>query len=216
MDVQGYIDERLPLVNRALDGLIPPESQPPGELHAAMRHLIFPGGKRLRPMFALAAAEVVGAPVERALTAACAVELIHSYSLIHDDLPCMDDDVLRRGRPTVHVKYGEAVAVLAGDALLALAFEVIAAEVPGTTPAQSLAASRDLAIAAGPAGLVGGQVDDLAFDPEGSAQAIESVHERKSAALIAASISTGARLAGADEGLLAQLEGFGRDVGVCS
>ena len=214
MDVQGYIDERLPLVHRALDGLIPPENESPRTLHAAMRHLVFPGGKRLRALFAIAAAEAVGGPPEAALPVACAAELIHSYSLIHDDLPCMDDDVERRGRPTVHVKYGEAVAVLAGDALLAAAFQALAAEAPESSASRALAAVRDLALAAGPRGLVGGQVDDLAFDPGGSAEAIEFVHERKSAALIAASIVAGARLAGADEALLERLESFGREVGV--
>ncbi len=214
MDVQAYIDERLPLVDRALDALLPPESEPPRELHAAMRHLIFPGGKRLRPLFAIAAAEAVGAPGERALPAACAVEMVHTYSLIHDDLPCMDDDSERRGRPSVHVQFGEAVAVLAGDALLASAFGVLVANTAESTAADSLAAVRDLAFAAGPCGLVGGQVDDLSFGPEGTAAAIESVHERKSAALIAASIAMGARLAGAEEGRVRQLHSFGRDVGV--
>jgi geranylgeranyl diphosphate synthase type II len=212
MDVQGYIDERLPLVNRTLEDLLPPAGKAPSSLHAAMRHLIFPGGKRLRPMFALAAAEAVGGPSKCALPAACAVEMVHTYSLIHDDLPCMDDDVTRRGKPTVHVKYGEAVAVLAGDALLAAAFEALAP--PGADPERSLGALRDLARAAGPGGLVGGQVDDLAFDPAGSAEAIESVHQRKSAALIAASVLTGARLAGGDEAQLEQLGQFGLDVGV--
>ena len=214
MDVQAYIRERLPLVNQALDDIIPPESESPGELHAAMRHLVFPGGKRLRPMFAFAAAEAVGAPTERALPAACAVEMIHTYSLIHDDLPCMDDDAERRGLPAVHVKYGEAVAVLAGDALLTAAFEVLATLPPRQSAVQALAAIRDLATAAGSLGLVAGQVDDLAFDPEGSPLAIESVHERKSAALIAGAVVSGARLAGADAGLLAQLARFGREVGV--
>ena len=218
MDVQGYIDERLPLVDAALDDLLPPASDAPGALHAAMRHLIFPGGKRLRPMFVLAAAEAVGGASQCALPAACAVEMVHTYSLIHDDLPCMDDDSMRRGKPTVHVAYGEAVAVLAGDALLAAAFGALAPR--GADPERSLGALRDLASAAGPAGLVGGQVDDLAFDPfdpsdpAGSAEAIESVHQRKSAALIAASVVTGARLAGASEPLLEQLADFGRDVGV--
>ncbi len=214
MDVQAYIDERLPLVDRALDALLPPESEPPRELHAAMRHLIFPGGKRLRPLFAIAATEAVGAASERALPAACAVEMVHTYSLIHDDLPCMDDDSERRGRPSVHVQFGEAVAVLAGDALLASAFGVLVANTAESTAADSLAAVRDLAFAAGPCGLVGGQVDDLSFGPEGTAAAIESVHERKSAALIAASIAMGARLAGAEDGRVRQLHGFGREVGV--
>src|SRR5262245_27072676 len=129
-----------------------------------MRHLIFPGGKRLRPALALAAAEAVGAAPERALPVAVAVELIHTYSLIHDDLPCMDDDDLRRGRPTVHVVYGEANAVLAGDALQALAFETLLAAGDAEASAARDAA-RELTRAAGAFGLVGGQVDDLAFDP---------------------------------------------------
>jgi geranylgeranyl pyrophosphate synthase len=180
-----------------------------------MRHLLFPGGKRLRPALAMAAAEALGRPPQLALPAAVAVELIHTYSLVHDDLPCMDDDTERRGRPTVHVQYGETVAVLAGDALQALAFEALARGVDPSAPERTALALRDLAIAAGSRGLVGGQVDDLAFALDGDAkQKVESIHARKSAALIAASIVTGARLAGADEPLLGRLRGFGLDIGV--
>jgi geranylgeranyl diphosphate synthase type II len=215
VDVRAYLLERTPLVDDVLEAAIPSAGEPPSELHAAMRHLLFPGGKRLRPALALAAAEAVGASCESALPVAAAVELIHTYSLIHDDLPCMDDDAARRGRPTVHVAFGESTAVLAGDALQAAAFEVLGRVPAGGSPERHLAAVRDLAAAAGSLHLVGGQVDDLAFDPaEPRPERVESVHARKSAALIAVSIVGGARLAGADEPTLARLRRFGERVGV--
>jgi geranylgeranyl pyrophosphate synthase len=180
-----------------------------------MRHLLFPGGKRLRPALAMAAAEAVGAPAESALPVAAAVELIHTYSLVHDDLPCMDDDAERRGRPAVHVAFGEATAVLAGDALQAAAFAVLAEVCEGADFERNLAAVRDLALAAGCRNLVGGQAEDLDFDPaETSVERIESVHVRKSAALIAAAIAGGARLGGADGLLIARLRRFGERVGI--
>jgi len=215
MDVRAYLAERTPLVNAALEAALPPASEAPQSLHAAMRHLLFPGGKRLRPAFAMAAAEALGRRPEVALPAAVAVELIHTYSLIHDDLPCMDDDTERRGRPTVHVQFGESAAVLAGDALQTLAFEMLAGSTADVAPERAALAIRDLARAAGSRGLVGGQVDDLAFALGEDAKAkIESIHARKSAALIAAAIVTGARLAGADDARLEQLQRFGIDVGV--
>jgi len=216
MDVQAYLHERGEWVDAFLDEVLPRPDAVPPSLAQAMRHLVFPGGKRLRPALAFAAAEAVGAPSERALLMAAAVELIHTYSLVHDDLPCMDDDDERRGRPTVHVAYGEAVAVLAGDALQALAFEVLAAR--GARAGSServLGALRDLAEAAGARALVGGQVDDLAVDEmRADAAAIESVHLRKSGALIAVAIVGGARLGGADAATLARLRRFGDCVGV--
>ena len=214
MDARAYLLERTPLVDSVLETSLPGAGEPPVQLHAAMRHLLFPGGKRLRPALAMAAAEAVGGRCETALPMAAAVELIHGYSLVHDDLPCMDDDDERRGRPSVHVAFGEAVAVLAGDALQAAAFEVLSRESDGT-PARNLAAVRDLAHAAGSANLVGGQADDLAFDPvEVGLEAIESIHARKSAALITAAIVGGARLAGADAALLERLRRFGEALGV--
>jgi farnesyl diphosphate synthase len=242
--------ERIPLVDEAIeaqlsglagdaaavDGATKPV---PERLVGAMRHLLFPGGKRLRPVFALAAAEAVGGPVAVALPLGVAVELIHTYSLIHDDLPCMDDDDLRRGRPTVHVAYDEATAVLAGDALLTEAFDVLAntasrdATARDTAAAnasdlESAAAARLFAVgrlarAAGAAGLVGGQVDDLAFDassPEDGAASgtrqswLASIHARKTAALFQAAIVGGAALAGARPAELERLEAFARDVGI--
>ena len=235
MDVDAYMVERIPLIDRAIEahlsGLAGSSAGGAGGvpegLLGAMRHLLFPGGKRLRPVFALAAAEAVGGPARAALPLGVAVELIHTYSLIHDDLPCMDDDDLRRGRPTVHVAYDEATAVLAGDALLTEAFGVLAADA-STGDVEIAAAARLFAIArlaraAGAAGLVGGQVDDLAFDAtaadrdatSGTRQGwLASIHARKTAELFQAAIVGGAALAGARPAELARLEEFGRDVGI--
>jgi geranylgeranyl diphosphate synthase type II len=215
VDVEAYLAERSSLVDRYLDQVVPPASENPASLHAAMRHLLFPGGKRLRPALAFAGCEAVGSPAEIALPAAAAVELVHTYSLIHDDLPCMDDDDERRGRPTVHVAFGEAVAVLAGDALLARAFGVLASGSGDPEPQRRLAALQDLSIAADSRHLVGGQAEDLVFRAgEGDASSVESIHRRKSAALIAASVVTGARLGGADSTLLERLRSFGEGLGV--
>jgi len=213
VDALAYLETWAPRIERALDAALPKASEPPARLHAAMRHLVFPGGKRLRPALALAGAEAVGGQPEIALPAAVAVELVHTYSLVHDDLPCMDDDALRRGRPTVHVAFDEATAVLAGDALLTAAFAALVADAGPGDSAQRLAAVRDLAHAAGAAGLVGGQVDDLGA-AAGDAAQVESVHARKSAALIAVSIVAGARLAGAGEPVLARLAAAGRAAGI--
>ncbi len=215
MDVQAYFRERIPLVDRVLDAAIPAADTPPVPLHSAMRHILFPGGKRLRPVLAIAAAEAVGAPGERALPVAAAVELVHTYSLIHDDLPCMDDDDERRGGPAVHVVFGEAVAVLAGDALLAAAFEALTQSVDGVGPSELQAACREVAHAAGSLALVGGQADDLVFDStETEATRVESVHVRKSAALIAASIVGGAQLGGADPEMVERMRRCGQAAGV--
>jgi geranylgeranyl diphosphate synthase type II len=212
MDAAAYLAECASRVDAALEAVLPSAAEPPTALHAAMRHLVFPGGKRLRPALAMAAAEAVGARPEAALPVAVAVELVHTYSLVHDDLPCMDDDDTRRGRPTVHVAYGEAVAVLAGDALQALAFEALLADGGDVAGAAAVRLAR----AAGSRELVGGQVDDLAAEAGSGPdwEAVVSVHRRKSAALIAAAVAGGAELAGADAETAARLERFGRTVGV--
>ena len=157
MDVYAYFEEQIPKVNGVLEAAIPAADAEPALLHAAMRHILFPGGKRLRPVLAMAAAEAVGSPSERALPLAAAVELVHTYSLVHDDLPCMDDDAERRGVPAVHVAFGEAVAVLAGDALLAAAFEVLAKGSRDLEPERVVAALLELSRAAGSLALVGGR-----------------------------------------------------------
>ncbi len=215
MDLTAYMEERTALVDARLEEILPSGDVAPARLHAAMRHLLFPGGKRFRPLLAMAAAEAVGGRAQDALPVATAVELVHSYSLIHDDLPCMDDDTTRRGRPTVHLAYGEAIAVLAGDALQSLAFEALG-DALGEHEGVSIALTvRDLAAAIGSRQLVGGQVDDLEYDGEKSDAAdIESVHARKTAALIALSIAGGARLAGAGELPLLTFNDFGIEVGI--
>jgi len=215
MDLRAYLIECAQRVDAELERWLPPAAEAPANLHAAMRHLIFPGGKRLRPALAFAGAEAVGAAPDRALPVAAAVELVHTYSLVHDDLPCMDDDDERRGRPTVHVLYGEAVAVLAGDALLAAAFELLADASTRAEPARTLAVLRDLAHAAGSRQLVGGQADDLSFSRDtADVTLVESVHQRKTAALFEAAVVGGARLGGADGDALARLRGFARRIGI--
>jgi hypothetical protein len=180
----------LPRIEAELDRILPRAEQAPEVLHAAMRYALVPGGKRLRPVLALLGTLATGGDPERALCAACAVELLHTYSLVHDDLPCMDDDDLRRGRPTCHLVYGEAVAVLVGDALLTLALE-LAAE-------GGADAVRALARAAGSLGMVGGQAADVLAErapekgPRDEAK-VRWIHERKTAALITAALEVGAR-----------------------
>ncbi len=224
MDVAAYMAERIPLIDRAiearLDGLANGDEAIPSALAGAMRHLLFPGGKRLRPVMALAAAEAVGGPAAAALPLGVAVEFVHTYSLIHDDLPCMDDDDLRRGRPTVHKAFDEATAVLAGDALLTEAFAVLADGAEESEASLRLAVVELLSRSSGALGLVGGQVDDLAFEAAGSGSAgtraarLASIHARKTAALFRASIEGGATLAGADPGKRAALARFAQDVGI--
>lgn len=188
-----------PSIEASLEGLLPAESEGPVSLHRAMRYAIFPGGKRLRPVLALIAARVTGGSPESALVPAAGLELLHSYSLIHDDLPCMDDDELRRGRATCHKVFGEALALLAGDALLTLAFLAVA-EAGGP-------AVRVLAEAAGSRGMVGGQVADLEAEGLGKKASgekvelsrLESIHDRKTGALIAASLEIGALAGGGSD-----------------
>jgi geranylgeranyl diphosphate synthase type II len=220
MDVDAYLAEQAARVDRFLDARVPGEGERPGRLHAAMRHLLFPGGKRFRPALAFAAARAVGGDPAAALPVAAAVELVHTYSLVHDDLPCMDDDALRRGRPTVHVAFDEATAVLAGDALLAEAFRVLL-EAEGLAAEVRVGAARDLAEAAGSRALVGGQAEDLAAGARpGSAgdgpdaEAVAWIHERKTAALMRAAVVAGARVAGAGPATLERLGRFARDAGV--
>ena len=152
VDVDAYMAERIPLVDHAIEARLALLSETPEALQGAMRHLIFPGGKRLRPVFALAAAEAVGGPANAALPLGVAVELVHTYSLVHDDLPCMDDDDLRRGRPTVHKAYDEATALLVGDALQSQAF-IVLAQTPALAAEARLKVVAELAVASGSVGM---------------------------------------------------------------
>jgi len=198
-------------VESALKRLLAEQGTPP-RLLAAMRHSLLAGGKRLRPVLLLWAHEAAGGrdDSDAALRAACAVEMIHTYSLIHDDLPAMDDDALRRGRPTCHVAFDEATAILAGDGLLTRAFGLLA-----TLPAHGAALAAELAAAAGPAGMVGGQQRDLeAEELEPSAALIRRIHRDKTARLIAAPLAMGAALAGAGEASVASLREAGLKLGL--
>lgn len=179
------------LTDDALARRLPGDTAEPHRLHGAMRYSVLGGGKRIRPALAMAAASAVGGQPEQALVAACAVELIHAYSLIHDDLPAMDDDELRRGRPTTHIQYDEATAILAGDALQALAFEWLATA-PSLDAGVRLAMVRRLAQASGSTGMVGGQAIDLgAVGQVLSLEDLEQMHRRKTGALIEASVNLG-------------------------
>ncbi len=198
-------------VEEALDGFLPGEAVAPISLHKAMRYSVFAGGKRLRPILCLAAAEAEGGDAAVAIPAACAVECVHTYSLIHDDLPCMDDDDLRRGKPTCHKVFGEAVAVLAGDALLALAFEILSCAGEGAAGASV----RELAKAAGSRWLVGGQVADMeAEGKEADLGLVEFIHGGKTAAMIAASLRMGAIAVGAGQDFVDLVGDFGTKLGL--
>ena len=217
-DFNTWALPRLEALERALGAWVP--SSAPAGLGDAMRYAVLDGGKRLRPLLALAAAQAVqpqpvAAPSQAVLRAACAIELIHAYSLVHDDLPCMDNDVLRRGKPTVHVQFGEAPALLAGDALQALAFELLVPDDGSLTDAQSVRLCRLLALAAGHDGMAGGQAIDLAGVGHVLTQAqLEDMHQRKTGAVLLASVLMGATAAGASEAALVALRGYGQALGL--
>ncbi|HWR84238.1 MAG TPA: farnesyl diphosphate synthase [Candidatus Deferrimicrobium sp.] len=212
IDVEAFLSEARRLVDRLLDRYLPPADVEPKSLHAAMRYSVMAPGKRLRPILALAAYNYCGGESESERSvihlAAAALEMVHTYSLIHDDLPCMDDDDLRRGMPTCHKKFGEAVAVLAGDALHDLAFQLMA-------QTGSIDGVRELALAIGTAGMIGGQMADVeAEGREVTREEILSIHSRKTAALIRCAVRIGALLAEADGQNLALLSRFGEKVGL--
>ncbi len=202
MDLQAYLEHKNRLVELALDRWLPPEADEPAKLHQAMRYSVFAGGKRIRPVLTIAAAEAVGGAIEQALPAACALELIHTYSLIHDDLPAMDDDDYRRGRLSNHKVFGEAVAILAGDALLTHAFEllVLQSAAAGVTAAKINSAVQELARAAGASGMIAGQVMDLAAEGQKvDLKHLEKIHQNKTAALLQAAVRIGALVSGAND-----------------
>jgi geranylgeranyl diphosphate synthase type II len=213
-DFERYLAAKREAVETFLDRVLPsPEAYPP-TIHRAIRYSLFAGGKRIRPVLLLGAAEAVGGSSGDALPGAAAIEMIHTYSLIHDDLPAMDNDSLRRGRPTSHVVFGEAVAVLAGDALLTHAFQILAAA-SGTSVERRLQAISVLARAAGTEGLIGGQVVDLESQgkpaPTGT---LEFIHRAKTGALMRAAAEMGAILGGGSASDRERLGGFGEEVGL--
>ena len=214
MDIEKYLKEKAEVVEAALDRLLPSAKDYPQSLYGAMRHSIFAGGKRLRPILVMAACEAVGGDVEDAMNTASAFECVHTYSLIHDDLPAIDDDDLRRGKPTCHKAFGEASAILAGDALLTIAFEMIA-DTPHVDPKRLLRVSAELAKGSGHAGMIGGQVVDIESEgSEISFPVLEHIHIHKTGALIVAALKSGAIIGGADTVTTEKLTRYGEALGL--
>jgi geranylgeranyl diphosphate synthase, type II len=214
VNLKRYLVARQKEVDRALDGFLPKASVAPATIHKAMRYSLFAGGKRLRPILCLAAAEACGGKISAALPHACAVECIHTYSLIHDDLPSMDNDDLRRGRPTCHKVFGDGIAILAGDALLTIAFE-IATKAKPVSRYDLRVIFREITEAAGSRKLIAGQVADLEAEGRRLTRAeVRSIHENKTAALLTTSIRLGAMSANATTKQLAAVTAFGRALGL--
>ncbi len=215
-ELTAYLSARREMVDAALAGILPPEDRPPASVHRAMRYSVLAGGKRLRPILVIAGAEVVGGRPESVMETACALELIHTYSLIHDDLPAMDDDDYRRGRLTNHKVFGEAIAILAGDALLTLAFRLIAANAARVPDPRLIGqVVAEVAEAAGTGGMVGGQVVDI--ESEGktvSAETLDYIHRHKTAALIRVSLRAGALLAGGAPDVVSAIGEAGGNLGL--
>ncbi|MEW6219024.1 MAG: polyprenyl synthetase family protein [Thermodesulfobacteriota bacterium] len=215
MDLAAYLADRRALVEKALAASLPEPNGYLADHLKAMGYSLLAGGKRVRPILCLAAAEALGCPAERALPAACALEYVHTYSLIHDDLPAMDDDDLRRGRPTSHKVFGEAAAILAGDSLLTMAFEILSRPATPLPADQCLTQVRILARAAGPLGMVGGQAVDIASEGQPvDADTLAFIHRHKTGALITAAVQLGAVAAAADEGQFAAFTAYGQHLGL--
>ena len=215
-DINTYLKDKKALVDKTLDSILPENDCFPPQLHNAMRYCLFSGGKRLRPILALAAAESVGGDCHKMLNEACALELIHTYTLIHDDLPSMDNDDYRRGHLTTHKVFGEAIAVLAGDALQTEAFSILSeTEKSRFSPEIKIKVIRLISAACGSRGIIGGQTVDL--ESEGkkiSLELLDYIHTHKTAALITASVLTGAVLANADKDQLTDLNNYGEAIGL--
>jgi geranylgeranyl diphosphate synthase, type II len=214
VNLKKYLRTRQKEIDRALDRYLPKASTKPATLHKAMRYSLFAGGKRLRPILCLAAAEACRGTIDHALPLACAVECIHTYSLVHDDLPSMDNDDFRRGRPTCHKVFGEGIAVLAGDALLTIAFEIVSTSKPASRYDVSILL-RELAVAAGSQRLIAGQVADL--EAEGKRvkrDQLRFIHENKTAAILKTSVRLGAMSANADARKLSAITQFGERLGL--
>ncbi|MBI1976916.1 MAG: polyprenyl synthetase family protein [Candidatus Omnitrophica bacterium] len=212
MKIEDYLKEKKQLVDQALDQYLPGEDQYPQSIHRAMRYSVLGDGKRIRPILALASCEACGGKLEEILPVACGIEMIHAYSLIHDDLPALDNDDFRRDRPSCHKQFGEATAILAGDALLTLGMRLFG------KPSDSevcRAVLEVMAHGAGTDGMIGGQVIDLEVKPADRDQpTLEYIHTRKTGALIAASVKAGAVVAGADDGSVEKLTRFGECIGL--
>lgn len=216
VDIKLYFQEKVALVNRELDILLPDEDLKPSILHQAMRYSVFAGGKRLRPVLFLATLEALDHTEEGFLPFACALELIHTYSLIHDDLPAMDNDDYRRGMPTCHKKFGEAQAILAGDALLTYAFNLmLMPKEKGAFPDRLLNAIDEVAYGAGIKGMIVGQVVDMESEnKEIGLEELKYIHRNKTGALFSASVRSAAILSGGDKAILEKLTGYAENLGL--
>ena len=214
MNIKTYLVSRQKLVERALDRYLPKANMKPATLHRAMRYSLFAGGKRLRPILCLAAAEACGGKIGNAVPLACALECIHTYSLVHDDLPSMDNDDFRRGRPTCHKVFGDGIAILAGDALLTIAFEIVSHAKPASRYATPILL-REIAVAAGSQKLIAGQVADLEAEGKNVKRGqLQFIHENKTAALLKSSVRLGAMSANADARKLSAVTRFGQRLGL--
>jgi geranylgeranyl diphosphate synthase type II len=214
MNLKAYLRSRQKEIDRSLDRYLPKPNTKPTTLHRAMRYSLFAGGKRLRPILCLAAAEACGGKISNALPLACALECIHTYSLVHDDLPSMDNDDFRRGRPTCHKVFGDGIAILAGDALLTIAFEIVSSAKPAPRYDMSTLL-REIAVAAGNQRLIAGQVADL--EAEGrdvKRDQVRYIHENKTAAILTTSVRLGAMSANTDAKKLQAITQFGRGLGL--
>jgi len=216
MDIEAYLKRNSELVNTCLDEYFSrPDEDIPDVLRESMRYSLLAGGKRLRPTLCIAAYEAFGGKADDILLSSSALEVIHTYSLIHDDLPAMDDDDLRRGKPTNHKVYGEAIAILAGDGLLSEAFLMMLEDVERVPLERVMAGMKEVVRAAGPGGMVGGQVVDvISEDKEPDADLLKYIHEHKTGALLASSVRLGGLLSGADAETMSALSSYGRDLGL--
>ncbi|HMK77942.1 MAG TPA: farnesyl diphosphate synthase [Thermodesulfobacteriota bacterium] len=219
MDIDRYLQEKKEIVDSALERYLPKKEEFTSNLHKAIQHSLFAGGKRIRPILSIASFEAVGGKGERILPFACGLEMIHTYSLIHDDLPAIDNDDYRRGKPTCHKVFGEAIAILAGDGLLTEAFRLMTTPLPGDFRSSDGGVILDLvnevAQAAGVLGMVGGQVVDVESEGKGvDLPTVQYIHARKTGAMILASVRVGAKLGGAKGEILNALTRYGESVGL--
>jgi geranylgeranyl diphosphate synthase type II len=214
VNIKTYLLSRQKLIERALDRYLPKTNTKPATLHRAMRYSLFAGGKRLRPILCLAAAEACGGKIGNALHLACALECIHTYSLVHDDLPSMDNDDFRRGRPTCHKVFGDSIAILAGDALLTIAFEIVSNAKP-TSRYDTSILLREISVAAGSQKLIAGQVADLEAEGKNvKRDQLQFIHQNKTAAILKSSVRLGAMSANADARKLSAITRFGQRLGL--
>ena len=217
MNIKNYLEQKRIEVDRFLDNVSPPPTTPPTTLHESMQYSLMAGGKRVRPILTIAAAEAIGTTPPGLMVVACSLEFIHTYSLIHDDLPSMDNDDFRRGKPTNHKVYGEAMAILAGDALLTMAFDLCSRSelMKGCDPVRQVCLIQELAYGSGNMGMVGGQVFDIqAENKDIDLPSLQNIHKHKTGMLIRTAVRMGAIAAGATDRQLDDLTGYAEDIGL--